>query len=339
MRIALDAMGGDTAPAVTVRGALEAVESFGLKVILVGDENRIKQELDSGGSSKKVSGISIQHSSEVVAMDESPSSALRRKKNSSIRVAVDLVKTGKADAVVSAGNTGAAMATSFFRLGLVQGVDRPGIATVMPGVKKPFILIDVGATVDCKPVHLLQFAVMGNIYAGTVLGRANPRVGLLSIGEEAGKGNELTKESFKLLEGSNLNFVGNVEGKEIFSGTVDVVVCDGFTGNVVLKTAEGLVESLAKMFRQEISGSLLGKIGYFFLRAGLPDVRKKLDYAEYGGAPLLGINGVCIISHGRSTSKAIRNALGVAADSVEKGLKETIKAGIHEAMEEIVVAS
>ncbi len=339
MRIALDAMGGDTAPAVTVRGALEAVESFGLEVILVGDENRIKQELDSGGGSKKVSGISIQHSSEVVAMDESPSSALRRKKNSSIRVAVDLVKTGKADAVVSAGNTGAAMATSFFRLGLVQGVDRPGIATVMPGVKKPFVLIDVGATVDCKPVHLLQFAVMGNIYAGTVLGRANPRVGLLSIGEEAGKGNELTKESFKLLEDSNLNFVGNVEGKEIFSGTVDVVVCDGFTGNVVLKTAEGLVESLAKMFRQEISGSLLGKIGYFFLRAGLPDVRKKLDYAEYGGAPLLGINGVCIISHGRSTSKAIRNAVGVAADSVEKGLKETIKAGIHEAMEEIIVAS
>ncbi len=336
MIIALDAMGGDTAPAVTVRGALEAVESFGLEVVLVGDEDRIRQELGSG---RKVSGISIQHSSEVVAMDEPPASALRRKKDSSIRVAVDMVKSGKADAVVSAGNTGAAMATSFFRLGLVQGVGRPGIATVMPGVEKPFILIDVGATVDCKPVHLLQFAVMGNIYAGTVLGRANPRVGLLSIGEEAGKGNELTKESFKLLEDSRLNFAGNVEGKEIFSGTVDVVVCDGFTGNVVLKTAEGLVESLAQMFRQEIAKSMLGKIGYLFLQAGLPDVKKKLDYSEYGGAPLLGINGICIISHGRSTSKAIRNALRVAADSVEKGLKETIRTGIQEAMEEVFVAS
>ena len=337
MRIALDAMGGDSAPAVTVRGALEAVEAFGLEVILVGDEDRIRQELGSGG--RKVSGISIQHSSEVVSMDEPPASALRRKKDSSIRVAVDLVKSGKADAVVSAGNTGAAMATAFFRLGLVQGVGRPGIATVMPAVEKPFVLIDVGATVDCKPVHLLQFAVMGNIYASTVLGRVNPRVGLLSIGEEASKGNELTKDSFKLLDDSNLNFVGNVEGKEIFSGTVDVVVCDGFTGNVVLKTAEGLVESLAKMFRQEISGSMLGKIGYLFLRAGLPDVRKKLDYAEYGGAPLLGINGVCIISHGRSTSKAIRNALKVAADSVQKGLKETIQTGIQDAMQEVVVAS
>jgi len=335
MRIALDAMGGDQAPAVTVRGALEAVEAHGVEVILVGDAERLRREL--GASSRP--GVSIRHAGQVVAMDESPSTALRRKKDSSIRVAVDLVKAGEADAVVSAGNTGAVMATAFFVLGTIPGVDRPGIATVMPSEKEPFLLIDAGATVDCKPVHLLQFAVMGDVYASMVLGRRRPRVGLLSIGEEATKGNELTREVFKLLESSHLEFAGNVEGKEIFSGVVDVVVCDGFTGNVALKIGEGLVESLVRMLRGEIGRSLLGRIGYLLLRTGLPDIRKKLDYAEYGGAPLLGINGVTIISHGRSSGKAIRNAIRVAAESVEKGLKETIENGVRETMAEVAVAS
>jgi len=252
---------------------------------------------------------------------------------------LELVKGGEADAIVSAGNTGAAMATAFVVLGAMEGVDRPGIATVMPSVKDPFVMIDAGATVDCKPVHLLQFAVMGETYARTVLGRPGPRVGLLSIGEEATKGNELTKEVFKLLEDTNLNFHGNVEGKEIFSGAVDVVVCDGFTGNVVLKTGEGLLDALTKMIRQEVSDSLLAKMGYLFLKAGLPGIRRKLDWSEYGGAPLLGINGVCIISHGRSTAKAIKNALGVAGDSVSKGLVGEIRRGVREAMEGVAIAS
>ncbi|MBI5143299.1 MAG: phosphate acyltransferase PlsX [Nitrospirae bacterium] len=329
MRIALDAMGGDSAPAVTVRGALEAVEAFGLEVILVGDEELVRRELGGG---TLPSGIRVRHTSQLVAMDEQPSAALRRKKDSSIRVAVDLVKNGEADAVVSAGNTGAAMAISFFVLGAIDGVDRPGIAAVMPSAKDPFVLIDAGATVDCRPVHLLQFGVMGSCYASTVLGRTRPTVGLLGIGEEAGKGNELTKEAFKLLSDSKLNFVGNIEGKEMFSGAVDVVVCDGFIGNVALKIGEGLVDALAKMLKQEISGSMLGKIGYMFMRAGLPGIRKKMDYAEYGGAPLLGINGVSIISHGRSTAKAIKNALRVADDSARKNLTGIIGAGIGEAM-------
>lgn len=334
MRIALDAMGGDNAPQATVRGAIEAIEAFGLEIILVGDKDRIHGELGA----EDVQGVTIRHASEVVGMDESPAMALRRKKDSSIRVAVDLVKNGEADAVVSAGNTGAAMATAFFVLGMAEGVDRPGIATVMPSVREPFVLIDAGATVDCKPLHLLQFAVMGDIYASMVLGRNKPRVGLLSIGEEAGKGNELTREVFKLLETSHLNFAGNVEGKEIFSGAVDVVVCDGFTGNVSLKISEGLVEASVMMLREELSRSLLGKIGYVLLKAGLPGIKKKLDYSEYGGAPLLGINGICIISHGRSTPKAIRNAIGVAADAVKKGLKSTIQKGVRDTMEEVVVA-
>lgn len=334
MRIALDAMGGDNAPEATVSGAIDAIQALGLEVILVGDEDRIRGELGSGN----VKGVTIRHAAEVVDMDESPSMALRRKKDSSIRVAVNLVKSGEADAVVSAGNTGAAMATAFFVLGMAEGVDRPGIATVMPSVAEPFVLIDAGATVDCKPLHLLQFAVMGDVYANMVLGREKPSIGLLSIGEEAGKGNELTREVFKLLETSHLNFAGNVEGKDIFSGAVDVVVCDGFTGNVALKIGEGLVEASVKMLRGEIRRSLLGKIGYLLLKAGLPGIKKKLDYSEYGGAPLLGINGICIISHGRSNPKAIRNALGVAADAVNKGLKSTIQKGVRETMEEVVVA-
>jgi len=332
MKIALDAMGGDDAPAVTVRGALEAVDALGIHVILVGDEARIRAELGNRIDDR----ISVRHASEVVGMEESPSVALRRKKDSSIRVAVNLVKGGEADAVVSAGNTGAAMATSLLFLGPSEGVDRPGIATVMPSAREPFVLIDAGATVDCKPIHLLQFGVMGDIYASMVLGRSKPKVGLLSIGEEASKGNELTKESFKLLSDSHLNFIGNVEGKDIFAGTVDVVVCDGFIGNVALKIGEGLVEAAVHMLRRELSHSVLGKLGYVLLKAGLPEFRKKLDYSEYGGAPLLGINGVCIISHGRSSSKAIRNAIAVAADAVRKGLRETISQGVRKTVREVV---
>ncbi len=331
MKIALDAMGGDAAPAVTVRGALDAVDALGIGVVLVGDETRIRAELGTQGDGR----ISVRHASEVVGMEESPAVALRRKKDSSIRVAVNLVKSGEADAVVSAGNTGAAMATSFLVLGASEGVDRPGIATVMPSAQDPFVLIDAGATVDCKPMHLLQFGVMGEVYASMALGRANPKIGLLSIGEEASKGNELTKESFKLLSDSHLNFVGNVEGKDIFAGAVDVVVCDGFIGNVALKIGEGIVEAAVHMLRRELAHSLLGKLGYVLLKAGVPELKKKLDYSEYGGAPLLGINGICIISHGRSSSKAIRNALAVAADAARNNLPETIARGVRKTVREV----
>jgi len=323
MKIALDAMGGDFAPAVTVEGAVETVKEYDdLEIILFGDESQIKGELK--GKQYPSHRIHIGHASQVVGMHESPVTALRKKKDSSIRRAIDSVKNKEADAVVSAGNSGVVMAAALFVLGTSRGVDRPAIAAIMPTLKCPFVLIDAGANVDCKAENLLQFALMGSSYCSTILNRKKPKVALLSIGEEDTKGNELTREAFKMLKGAGLNFIGNIEGKDVFLGDADVVVCDGFIGNIVLKTSEGLAEVIIKMLKREIAGLAAGRIGYLFMKPALRNFRKKTDYAEYGGAPLLGINGTCIISHGRSTSRAVRNALKVAVEFSKKKVHEII---------------
>jgi len=323
MKIALDAMGGDYAPSTTVEGAIRALqEDRNLEVILVGDKEEIEQELKK----QEYSGdqITIMHASQTVEMGESPLTALRKKKDSSIRIAVDLVKSGGADAVVSAGNSGVVMATALRILGKLPGVERPAIAAVMPSLKDHFVLIDAGANVDCKPVHLFQFAIMGEAYARYIFNIETPKIGLLSIGEEDIKGNELTRETFKILKDSKLNFIGNVEGKDIFEGEADVVVCDGFVGNIALKIAEGLAETTAKILRKEISEKAVGKVNLMLLKDALKSFKKKTDYSEYGGAPLIGLKQPCIIAHGRSTSKAIKNAIMVAATFHRKRVCEVI---------------
>ncbi len=323
MKIALDAMGGDYAPAATVEGAIEALnEDRNISVILVGNEAEIYSELKKRDCADLP--VTIKHASQIVEMDESPLAALRRKKDSSVRVAVDLVKSGDADAMVSAGNSGVVMATSLYVLGKLPGVERPAIAAVMPSLKDHFVLIDAGANVDCKPLHLYQFAIMGEAYARYIFDIESPRVGLLGIGEEDAKGNELTRESFKLIKDSHINFMGNIEGKDIFSGEADVVVCDGFVGNIALKVSEGLAEAMSKMLKREILENASGKIGALFLKNALQNFKKKTDYSEYGGAPLLGISKPCIISHGRSTSKAIKNAVKVAGAFHSKGILDII---------------
>jgi phosphate acyltransferase len=329
MRVVLDAMGGDHAPAVNVEGAVETVhECDDLDVILVGDDLLIQKELrDKRYPSGR---ISVVHASQVVEMHEPPMAAIRKKKDSSIRVGIGLVKTGKADAFVSAGHSGVVMATSLMMLGTSKVVDRPAIATLMPTLKDTFIMLDVGATVDCNPQNLLQFALMGSTYCRLILGRPDPRVALLSIGEEDIKGNEVTKEAFKLIRKSKLNFIGNIEGKDIFSGMADVVVCDGFIGNIALKISEGLAETILKMLKQEISSVSTGRVGYLLMKPAIRKFKKRTDYDEYGGAPLLGINGTSIISHGRSSSKAIKNALRVAADYAAKKVHEAIAAAIED---------
>ncbi|MBI4686924.1 MAG: phosphate acyltransferase PlsX [Nitrospirae bacterium] len=331
MRVALDAMGGDYAPAITVEGAVEAVNEWdNLSIILVGNEEEISNELK--GKSYPPSSISVKHASQIIGMDESPAQALRQKKDSSVRIAVDLVKSGEADAMVSAGNSGAAMATALFILGKLPGVERPAIAAVMPTLKGLFVLIDAGANVDCRPQYLVQFAIMGSAYARHILNIEAPKIALLGIGEEDAKGNELTKETFKLLRDSTLNFIGNIEGKDIFTGSADVVVCDGFIGNIALKISEGLAETMTKMLKREISEKATGRLGYFLLKDALKSFKKKTDYAEYGGAPLLGISKPCIISHGRSTTKAIKNAIKLAGEFHTKGVINIISKEIETKM-------
>jgi len=323
MKIALDAMGGDYAPSTNVEGAIEAVKKLeDVSVILVGQESEIIKELRK--RTYPHSRISIRHASEMVGMDETPISTLRRKKDSSIRVAFDLVRMGEADAVVSAGNSGAVMATALYVLGRIPGVDRPAIATIMPSLKGCFVLIDAGANVDCKPNHMVQFAIMGEAYAKYVLNIKAPRIGLLGIGEEDVKGNELTRIVFKHLRALHKNFIGNVEGKDIYLGDVDVVVCDGFVGNIALKISEAVAEAVARMLKESIKKRLTGKIGYLLLKNAFRDFKKKTDYSEYGGAPLLGVTHPCIISHGRSTSRAIKNAIIVAVEIHKKRIVEAI---------------
>jgi glycerol-3-phosphate acyltransferase PlsX len=328
MLIALDAMGGDHAPTVTVDGAVETVnEHDDIDVILVGNERLISQELrDKRYNPDR---IRIVHASQVVEMHDSQSTAFRKKKDSSIHVGIELVRSGRADGFVSAGHSGVVMGTSVLLLGTLKGVDRPAIATLMPTLKDTFLLLDVGANVDCKPENLLQFGLMGNTYCRLIMDRAEPKVSLLSIGEEDVKGNELTKEAFKLLKNAPLLFTGNIEGKDLFSGKADVVICDGFIGNIVLKVSEGLAETILKMLKHEITAGSAGRLGYLMLKPALRKFKKRTDYDEYGGAPLLGINGASIISHGRSSSKAIKNALRVASDYSRKRVFEAIARDIE----------
>lgn len=327
MKIALDAMGGDYAPAVTIEGAIETVNSFqDIDIILVGDETALTREIE--GKRFPSNRITIRHASQVVKMDDSPASAIRKKKDSSIRRGIELVRSNEADGFVSAGHSGVVMATALLVLGVSDVVDRPAIAAIMPTLKSPFVLIDAGANLRCKPENLLQFALMGSTYCKFILGRKEPKVALVSTGEEDTKGNELTKETFKLLREAKLNFTGNVDGKDIFTGDADVIVCDGFTGNVILKTSEGLADVLIRMLKKEVAGLTTGRIGYLLLKPALKNFKKKTDYDEYGGAPLLGIKGTCIISHGRSTAKAIRNAIKVASDFSQKKVYEIISSAI-----------
>ncbi|HEY6011383.1 MAG TPA: phosphate acyltransferase PlsX [Nitrospirota bacterium] len=328
MKIAVDAMGGDNAPRAIVAGAVQAAKEFGVGIILVGIEQSIRAELRKHPLAGTLP-LEIRNATEVVDMLDSPSTVFRRKKDSSIRVANELVKNGEAVAVISAGHTGAAMATSLFVLGKLEGVERPAIAQPMPTSTGTCIVLDVGANVDCKPNHLLQFAIMGEVYAKYLLKNPNPRVGLLSIGEEETKGNELTKEAFKLLTETSLNFIGNVEGRDVMSGKADVIVCDGFIGNVVLKTAESVAEAVGRMIRENIGNSLARKLGYLLMRPVFNALKRRVDYAEYGGAPLIGIDGISIISHGRSSDRAIKNAIRVAAELA----KSEINRHIHEDIE------
>lgn len=311
MKVALDAMGGDHAPHVEVEGAVLAAKEYGSQIILVGDAEIVEKELSK--YAVKNLPIYVKQASEVIRMDESPSKALR-KKDSSMRVAFDLVKNGEADAVVSAGNSGAAMATAMVVLRKLEGVDRPAIATVMPTLKGACVVLDVGANVDCKPFHLAQFAVMGDVYAQFILKKERPRVGLLSNGSEETKGTDLTRETHAILKQLPMNYIGYIEGRDIFAGNADVVVCDGFVGNVVLKTSEGLADAIGKMLKEEILKSPLAKFGYLLSKEAFGRFKKKVDYSEYGGAPLLGIDGVGIISHGSSTPNAIKNAIRVAQE-------------------------
>ncbi len=328
MRVAVDAMGGDNAPAVEVEGAVAAVREFGIPVTLVGDSERLQQELAKHDC--KGLDISIKHASEVVGMHESASDAIRKKKDSSVRVSFDLVKEGEADAVVSAGNSGATMAVGMFVLKRIKGIERPGIATIFPTLRGKTLILDVGGNVDCKPVHLVQFAIMGEVYARYVMNIENPKVGLLSNGEEASKGNELTRETNSILKNAPFNYVGYIEGRDIFNGMVEVVVCDGFVGNVVLKLSEGLVEAAVSMLKEEIKQSLLSKIGYLLARRAFKNFKKKVDYSEYGGAPLLGIDGVAMICHGGSSAKAIKNAIHFAHDYALKGVNQRMAEKLEE---------
>lgn len=328
MRVAVDAMGGDNAPAIEVEGVVAAAREFGIPVILVGDSGRLHQELAKHDC--KGLNISVKHAGEVIGMHDSASDAVRKKKDSSIRVSFDLVKNGEADAVVSAGNSGATMAVGMFVLKRLSGIERPAIATIFPTLRGRTLVLDVGGNVDCKPVHLVQFAIMGEVYARYVMDVDNPKVGLLSNGEEASKGNELTRETNSILKNASFNYAGYVEGRDIFSGLVDVVVCDGFVGNVVLKLSEGLVEAAVTMLKEEIKQSLLSKVGYLLARRAFKNFKKKVDYSEYGGAPLLGIDGVAMICHGGSNAKAIKNAIHFAHDYALKGVNQRMAEKLQE---------
>jgi glycerol-3-phosphate acyltransferase PlsX len=324
LRIAVDAMGGDHAPAHPVEGAVQAARAFGDTVVLVGIEPAIRAELDRLGARDVP--VEIVHAEEVVGMHEPAVASLRRKKRSSIRVAADLVASGRADAFVSAGNTGAVMANLKVVLGLLEGVDRPALAAVLPNLRDRSVWLDVGANVDTRPAHLVQFAVMGWLYSREILGVEAPRVGIMSIGEEEGKGNEITREVSRRLREPEcpLNFIGNVEGRDIFSGRADVIVCDGFIGNVSLKAIEAVTETVGVFLRQEIQARFAARLGAVLMRGAFRGFKRRVDYEEYGGVPLLGINGCAIICHGRSSPRAILNAVRVAREFVRNRVNERI---------------
>ncbi|MFH1459306.1 MAG: phosphate acyltransferase PlsX [Candidatus Omnitrophota bacterium] len=323
MKIAVDAMGGDNAPDVVIKGAIEAAKEIDAEIILVGEKNILESKLSSYNNIP--SNISLAQAAEVIEMKEPPAISVRRKKDSSINVAVNMVKDKKADAVVSAGNTGAVVCAASLFLKILPGIDRPGISVLLPTLKDVVQVIDMGANIDAKPEHLLQYGIMGSIYSNFVLNKDNPTVGLLNIGEEETKGPEFVKETFKLLEqNKNINFIGNVEGRDIYMGNCDVIVCDGFLGNVVLKVSEGLADAIKEMLKRNLSSNFMVRLGAFLSAPAFKTLKKEIDYSEYGGAPLLGVDGVCIIAHGGSSANAIKNAIRVAQESLLQKVNQHI---------------
>ncbi len=328
MKIVVDAMGGDRAPAVVVDGAVQAARDLGLEIVLVGQRDAVQAELDRHDTAGLP--LTLVHASEVIEMHEHPAAAVKAKKDSSMVVGMDLIKQHEADAFFTAGNSGGALAAALFRLGRIRGIQRPALSTVFPS-QTPHghcFLLDIGANTDCKPEYLLQFALMGSVYTERVLGVPNPRVAILSNGEEEGKGNQLVQDTVPLLKASTLNFVGNAEGKDIPWGLADVIVTDGFTGNVVIKLAEGVSKFLIDVLKQEITSRTLSKVGALLARPAFDEIKRRLDYREYGGAPLLGVDGVVIVGHGRSDALAIRNGIRVAAKTAENQVLEAIKSGL-----------
>jgi glycerol-3-phosphate acyltransferase PlsX len=325
-------MGTDRAPKPEVEGAILACRHHGVSVLLVGREPQIREELEreiSRHPTVRNLPIDIVHATEVIGMGEKAATAVRSKRDSSMRVGLRLVREGRAAGFVTAGNTGAAMATAKMVLGALPGVDRPALAAVFPtSAGKAAILLDVGANVDCKAQNLEQFAIMGEIYSRSIFGMAKPRVGLLSIGEEEGKGNDLTREAYTLLRQLPLNFAGNVEGRDLYNGNVDVIVCDGFIGNVALKVSEGLVTTVRYLLKESLKSTISSQVGFLLSRKAFEDFKKRLDYAEYGGAPLLGIKGVCIVGHGSSNANALKNAIRVAAQFAETRINDKIEKGL-----------
>src|SRR3954453_570983 len=324
VRIALDAMGGDHAPAEVVKGALLAAAEFAVEIILVGQEDVVRRELGAGGSTTPRN-IDVYDAREIVTMEDTALAPLRRNRNSSVRVCANLGAEGRANAFVSAGNTGATWTSARAVMGMIEGVSRPALATVLPSIKGHTLLLDVGANVDAKPNHLREFAVMGHFYAQMVFGVTEPRIGLLSIGEEEGKGNELTKEVFRVLKETGLNFIGNAEGRDVYNGNADVIVCDGFIGNVVLKASEALGEMITRTIREELMRNWRRKLGGLLARSAFDELKARMDYSEYGGAPLLGVKGGCIVCHGRSNAKAIKNAVRVAREFALNRIDEKIQ--------------
>ncbi|MDO8684711.1 MAG: phosphate acyltransferase PlsX [Armatimonadota bacterium] len=324
MKIAIDAMGGDYAPAEIVKGAVQAASLYGVEIVLVGDKEAILKSMPK--SALNDSRIQIRHTSEMIGMKE-PAAAFRTKKEASVVICAEMVRDGQAQAMISVGNTASAMAVATFKLGRIEGIDRPAIATDLPTITGRTILLDAGATADCDVANLMQFALMGSVYAEKVMSIPNPRVALLSIGEEECKGNELTKLAHTALRDSGLNFIGNVEGRHLFMGAADVIVCDGFTGNIALKSAEGLGEYVLALIKQEAKNPI-GRLCLGFSKPILRRLKYRIDYTEHGGAPLLGVNGICIIGHGRSNAKAISSAVKAAVSAVEHNVISSISTSL-----------
>ncbi len=329
MKIVVDAMGGDHAPSVVVDGAVQAARDLDLEIVLVGQRGVVTAELERYDTAGLA--LSVQHASEVIDMDEhNPAAAVKAKKDSSMVVGMDMIRRQQGDAFFTAGHSGGALAAALFRLGRIRGIKRPALSTIFPSQTPQgyCFLLDIGANADCKPEYLLQFAIMGSVYAERVLGVPNPRVAIVSNGEEEGKGNQLVQETVPLLKTSPLNFVGNAEGKDIPWGVADVVVTDGFTGNVIIKLAEGVSKLLMDILKEELTARSVSKVGALLARPSFDAVRRRLDYREYGGAPLLGVDGVILVGHGRSDALAIRNAIRMTAQTVENGVLDAIKQGI-----------
>jgi glycerol-3-phosphate acyltransferase PlsX len=327
VRIAIDAMGGDAGPSIVVDGALVAARHQQVGLLFAGDPAIIRAELRRHPAARGLD-LEIADAPDRVEMAESAGHALRRKPRASIRVAAEAVRDGRADAVFSAGHTGASVMACHAAFGMLPGVDRPALATIIPTRRTPAVLLDAGATVGCRPPHLVQFAMMGSAYARVALGLASPRVGLLSVGEEETKGNELTRDAHRLLKDAPVHFIGNVEGRHVYAGDADVIVCDGFTGNVTLKLSEGLVETVESLLHDELAATFGGRVGYVLSRQAFRRFRRRVDYSEYGGAPLLGLNGLCIVGHGRSSAKAVANAVTMAVRAVEETLLDRLRSGV-----------